>query len=164
MITSYISIINARTNSSHSSTLPFHLHSEPVETKTEALFSSQQIDNVIELHPFLKKYLTEKMHLEVLTEIQHKSLGPVLAGRHALIKAQTGSGKTLAYALPLVQRMQAQEPPLTRSDGPVALILVPTRELVTQTQAVFSALLRPFVRIVSGALSGGIRKKAQKAR
>lgn len=39
------------------------------------------------------------------------------------------SGKTLSYAVPLVQRLQASEPKVSRSDGPLALVVVPTREV-----------------------------------
>lgn len=49
--------------------------------------------------------------------------------------AQTGSGKTLAYMLPAIVHIQNQ-PRLQRGDGPVVLVLAPTRELAQQIQAV----------------------------
>ena len=48
------------------------------------------------------------------------------------IGAATGSGKTLAYALPLVESLRRK--PVTRLRG---LIVVPTRELVTQARETF---------------------------
>jgi ATP-dependent RNA helicase DDX5/DBP2 len=48
--------------------------------------------------------------------------------------AQTGSGKTLAYLLPALVHIAAQ-PPLRPGDGPMALVMAPTRELAMQIQS-----------------------------
>jgi len=47
--------------------------------------------------------------------------------------AQTGSGKTLSFLVPAVVHIVAQ-PELKHGDGPIALILAPTRELAVQIQ------------------------------
>ena len=47
--------------------------------------------------------------------------------------AETGSGKTLTFMLPAMLHVEAQ-PPLNRGDGPIALMLTPTRELAQQIQ------------------------------
>ena len=39
------------------------------------------------------------------------------------------AGKTLSYAIPLVQHLQSKSPHTQRSDGPYALVIVPTREV-----------------------------------
>lgn len=49
--------------------------------------------------------------------------------------AKTGSGKTLAYTLPAIIHINNQ-PRLYRGDGPIALVLAPTRELAQQIQQV----------------------------
>jgi len=54
-----------------------------------------------------------------------------LSGRDMVGIAQTGSGKTLAYVLPAVMHISAQ-PALRPGDGPVGLVLAPTRELANQ--------------------------------
>jgi ATP-dependent RNA helicase DeaD len=62
------------------------------------------------------------------TPIQRETIEPLLAGRDLLGQAATGTGKTAAFALPILQM-------LTDGDGrsePVALVLVPTRELAMQ--------------------------------
>lgn len=46
-----------------------------------------------------------------------------------LILSLSPAGKTLAYAIPVVQSLQAIHPKVTRGDGPLALIIVPTREV-----------------------------------
>lgn len=62
------------------------------------------------------------------TPIQAESLPPLLAGRDLLGQAATGTGKTAAFALPILQAL----PGGSRGDGPVALVLAPTRELAMQ--------------------------------
>lgn len=56
------------------------------------------------------------------------------------------------------------QPKLTRADGIHALVIVPTRELAVQTYELFMKLVRPFRWLVPGYLSGGEKRKAEKAR
>lgn len=63
--------------------------------------------------------------------IQAAAIPVALQGRDVFGQAQTGSGKTLAFALPIVQRAQPG------GKHPVALIMVPTRELCAQVAQVF---------------------------
>jgi ATP-dependent RNA helicase DDX46/PRP5 len=44
------------------------------------------------------------------------------------------AGKTLGFVLPMLRHVKDQ-PPLAMGDGPVALAMAPTRELVTQVGA-----------------------------
>ncbi len=62
------------------------------------------------------------------TPIQREAIPPLLAGRDLLGQAATGTGKTAAFALPILQRLAADG----RRHDPVALVLVPTRELAMQ--------------------------------
>jgi superfamily II DNA/RNA helicase len=87
--------------------------------------------------------------------IQALTIPDALAGRDVCGKAQTGSGKTLAFGLPLVDLLTRALP-----KHPVALVLVPTRELCAQV----SSALEPFVaahgfRLVS--VYGGTSTQAQ---
>jgi ATP-dependent RNA helicase DeaD len=68
------------------------------------------------------------------TPIQREAIPSLIEGRDLLGQAATGTGKTAAFALPILHRL-----PSPREGGePVALILVPTRELAMQvSQAVF---------------------------
>merc|ERR1712050_62312 len=56
-----------------------------------------------------------------------------LKGRDLVGIAETGSGKTLAFLLPAIVHINAQ-PYLSRGDGPIVLVLAPTRELAVQIQ------------------------------
>ncbi|MEV6209225.1 DEAD/DEAH box helicase [Kitasatospora sp. NPDC051914] len=73
--------------------------------------------------------------------IQAATLPNSLAGRDVLGRGRTGSGKTLAFGLPLLARTAGRRAEPRR---PLALILVPTRDLAQQ---VADALL-PFARSV----------------
>jgi superfamily II DNA/RNA helicase len=52
---------------------------------------------------------------------------------------QTGSGKTLAFLLPMYRHVLDQ-PPLEPGEGPIAVIMAPTRELTVQIYNVCIAL------------------------
>ena len=68
------------------------------------------------------------------TPIQRAAIGPLLAGRDLLGQAATGTGKTAAFALPILQRIGAERPAPCK---PLALVLVPTRELAVQVSEAF---------------------------
>ncbi|KAL2748709.1 DEAD-box ATP-dependent RNA helicase 20-like isoform X1 [Vespula maculifrons] len=69
------------------------------------------------------------------TAIQAQGWPIALSGRDMVGIAQTGSGKTLAYILPATVHINNQ-PRLNRGDGPIVLVLAPTRELAQQIQSV----------------------------
>lgn len=75
------------------------------------------------------------------TSVQSKTIPPLLRGRHLLCAAETGSGKTLSYLLPLFQRLLRGSDLDSRSfTAPRGLVLVPSRELAEQVQAVAQSL------------------------
>lgn len=120
--------------------------------------------NSIGLHPHLVKTLADLMGITELTNVQQRTVPVALGGRDILVRSQTGSGKTLAYALPIVQQLQEIRPKLTRTDGIYALVIVPTRELAIQTLEVFIKLLKPFTWLVPTYITGGEKRKSEKAR
>ncbi|KAK1294937.1 DEAD-box ATP-dependent RNA helicase 30 [Acorus calamus] len=67
------------------------------------------------------------------TPIQSQGWPMALKGRDLIGIAETGSGKTLAYLLPALVHVLAQ-PPLMSGEGPIVLVLAPTRELAVQIQ------------------------------
>jgi superfamily II DNA/RNA helicase len=67
--------------------------------------------------------------------IQSATLPDSLAGRDVLGRGRTGSGKTLAFGLPLLSRTAGRR---ADSKRPLALVLVPTRELATQVNEALS--------------------------
>ena len=65
------------------------------------------------------------------TPIQAAAIPPLLEGRDLVGQAATGTGKTAAFALPILQRILGED---GRAE-PLALVLVPTRELAVQVSA-----------------------------
>lgn len=82
------------------------------------------------------------------TPIQAQGWPIALSGRDLLGIAMTGSGKTLAYMLPGLVHINNQRP-LSRGEGPIVLVLAPTRELAQQIQSVakeFGSFVKPMSR------------------
>jgi len=82
-----------------------------------------------------------------------------LSGRDMVAVAQTGSGKTLGFALPALVHIAAQAP-VQPGDGPVALVLAPTRELAMQIQAEVAKFTQGS-RMRSVAVFGGASRHGQ---
>lgn len=74
----------------------------------------------------LKKNAYEKP-----TPIQVQAIPAIMKGRDVIGIAKTGSGKTLAFLLPMFRHVVDQAP-LEDTDGPIAIIMTPTRELCMQ--------------------------------
>ncbi|KAF5740989.1 hypothetical protein HS088_TW11G01071 [Tripterygium wilfordii] len=73
----------------------------------------------------------KKLTFEKPTAIQAQALPVIMSGRDCIGVAKTGSGKTLAFVLPMLRHIKDQ-PPVEAGDGPIGLIMAPTRELVQQ--------------------------------
>lgn len=82
---------------------------------------------------FNPQLLTEiqRLGFDSPTPIQAQALPIILSGYDMIGLAQTGSGKTFAYVWPILVHVLAQ-PQMNIGDGPIALVLAPTRELTTQ--------------------------------
>jgi len=65
------------------------------------------------------------------TAIQSVGFPIGLSGLNMVGISRTGSGKTLAFLLPSILHINAQEK-IRRGDGPIAVVLLPTRELAQQ--------------------------------
>ncbi|MFE9771632.1 DEAD/DEAH box helicase [Streptomyces sp. NPDC005931] len=87
--------------------------------------------------------------------IQAATMPSALAGRDVLGRGRTGSGKTLAFGLPLLARTAGRR---AEPKHPLALVLVPTRELaqqVTEALAPYAEALRLRTATVVGGMSIG---------
>ena len=87
--------------------------------------------------------------------IQAETIPACLEGQDVLGLAQTGTGKTAAFALPILQRL-IEEP----GDGPLVLVLAPTRELAIQIDAEIRLLAR-FTDIETVTIFGGVSARTQ---
>jgi ATP-dependent RNA helicase DeaD len=78
------------------------------------------------------------------TPIQREAIPAMLTGRDVLGQAATGTGKTAAFALPVLERLDGRP-----AGAPMALVLVPTRELAVQVAEAMSTYGRSLgVRVV----------------
>ncbi|MFD7389638.1 DEAD/DEAH box helicase [Streptomyces sp. NPDC059852] len=87
--------------------------------------------------------------------IQAAALPHALAGRDVLGRGRTGSGKTLAFGLGMLARTAGRR---ARPKEPLALVLVPTRELAQQVAEVltpYAGALRLRLTTVVGGVSLG---------
>ncbi|MBX2972646.1 MAG: DEAD/DEAH box helicase [Flavobacteriales bacterium] len=90
------------------------------------------------------------------TPIQQEAIPAILFGKDLLGIADTGSGKTLSYALPILERL-LEGKWTTRNRHVPVLVLVPTRELALQVEAVFHALTTALPeKIRTMAVFGGV--------
>lgn len=107
------------------------------------------------LAPSLLKAL-DAQHLTQPTPIQREAIPAILFGKDLLGIADTGSGKTLSYVLPILQRL-LEGGWATRNRHVPVLVLVPTRELALQVEAVFGELAPHLQeRIKTMAVFGGV--------
>jgi len=75
----------------------------------------------------------QRLGFKAPTPIQSQGWPMALTGRDIVGIAQTGSGKTLAFILPAIIHVQGQKR-LRKGDGPISLIVAPTRELACQIE------------------------------
>jgi ATP-dependent RNA helicase DDX5/DBP2 len=120
---------------------------KPVETFDEAGFPGY-VMNEVKAQGFTKP-----------TAIQSQGWPMALSGRDVVGIAETGSGKTLTYCLPAIVHINAQ-PLLAPGDGPIVLILAPTRELAVQIQEEVSKFGKSS-RIRNTCVYGGVPKGQQ---
>ena len=98
------------------------------------------------------------MGFETLTEIQARSIPPLLRGQDVLAQAKTGSGKTLSFLIPSVELL-ARAKWLPRN-GTGAMTISPTRELALQIYGVLSEMCASH-RQTYGLVIGGANRRAE---
>ncbi|KAJ5273126.1 RNA helicase (Dbp) [Penicillium angulare] len=119
----------------------------PVETFDEAGFPTYVLTEV------------KSQGFERPTAIQSQGWPMALSGRDVVGIAETGSGKTLTYCLPAIVHINAQ-PLLAPGDGPIVLVLAPTRELAVQIQTEITKFGKSS-RIRNTCVYGGVPKGPQ---
>lgn len=108
--------------------------------------------------------LFRAVSLTVPTSVQKQCWPALLSGNNVLAISPTGSGKTLGYSLPAIphikHRLLSSSCRLYDKPAPIALILVPTRELAVQVSTALKPLKR-LVNISTIAIYGGEDKEKQ---
>ncbi|MCG8474825.1 MAG: DEAD/DEAH box helicase [Cytophagales bacterium] len=114
------------------------------------------------LAPEIKQSL-ERLGFKKPTDIQYRSISPILRGDDVLAIAQTGTGKTAAFAIPILNNIHNAKEHQRREDGIKCLVMVPTRELAIQITEVFQQIGRN-TRVKTFCTFGGVEQDAQIAR
>ncbi|XP_065196173.1 uncharacterized protein LOC135827642 [Sycon ciliatum] len=103
----------------------------------------------------------EEMGFTEMTEIQAKSIGPLLKGMDVLGAARTGSGKTLSFLIPVVELMRKLS--FMPRNGTGTIIISPTRELALQIFGVLRELMEKHKQTY-GIIMGGANRKSEAER
>jgi len=110
----------------------------------------------IALNPILQNNLENLAYIDA-TDIQQQAIPCILADKDVMARAKTGTGKTAAFALPILNRLIAEQ---SKNFEISTLVLAPTRELVQQIYANFTQYGHGTgIRIV--AVFGGVSIKPQ---
>lgn len=105
----------------------------------------------------------QKKGIEKPTPIQMQGLPVLLSGRDMIGIATTGSGKTLVFSLPMIMAALQEEMrmPIEGGEGPVGLVLCPSRELARQTLEIIDSFAKAlqddgYPELRSSLMIGGI--------
>ncbi|KAG7331025.1 hypothetical protein KOW79_004994 [Hemibagrus wyckioides] len=121
-------------------------------------FEDQSFASLAELVSEKTLMAIKEMGFETMTEIQHKTIRPLLEGRDVLAAAKTGSGKTLAFLVPAIELINKLR--FMPRNGTGVVILSPTRELAMQTYGVLKELMTHHVHTY-GLIMGGSNRSAE---
>ncbi|ESL07597.1 ATP-dependent RNA helicase DDX5/DBP2 [Trypanosoma rangeli SC58] len=134
------------------------------ETHTISVFGDgcpPPVTTFDQLSLFVPAYLHKKLTAQGFaspTAVQAQAWPILLRGRDMVGVAKTGSGKTLAFMIPALAHIAVQEP-LRVGDGPIVVVLAPTRELAQQIEEETKKVLPHDVRC--GCVYGGSPKGPQ---
>mmetsp|Transcript_21904 Transcript_21904/g.54123 ORF Transcript_21904/g.54123 Transcript_21904/m.54123 type:complete len:679 (+) Transcript_21904:56-2092(+) len=122
-----------------------------------------------DLHHTLIDALENVMRYQSPTPIQRQSIPIGLQRRDLIGIAETGSGKTCAFGVPLLQYVLSLPHRIldrVADEGPLALVMAPTRELALQIHGEFEKMLSRQSRIRAVSVVGGqsIQHQAQQLR
>lgn len=93
-----------------------------------------------------------------MTEVQAKTIPPLLEGRDVLGAAKTGSGKTVAFMIPAIELLLRKK--FKPRNGTGVIIVSPTRELAIQIYGVAEELCK-YHNLTHGIVIGGANRKAE---
>ena len=96
----------------------------------------------------------DDMNYQQPTPIQKRVIPIIQDGRDIVGQAQTGTGKTAAFGIPIIELIHR------KSNGPQALVLVPTRELALQVKNEISSIGK-YKNITAIAVYGGQALQSQ---
>ncbi len=108
--------------------------------------------------PQIKKNL-EDLGFRRPTDIQFKSIPPIMRGEDVLAIAQTGTGKTAAFAIPVIHRLQTGAADRGKRNIR-CLVMEPTHELAIQITEVFQSIGKG-TGVFTSCVYGGVEQAPQ---
>merc|ERR1711916_353893 len=124
----------------------------------ESVLGSPKFEDLA-IWDLVKNNIKSEFGFENMTEIQQKTIPPLLAGKNVLGEGKTGSGKTMAFLLPCIELLHRAQ--FKQRNGTGVLIITPTRELAMQIYGVARDLLSGSNAHTFGVVIGGANKKAE---
>ncbi|WOL15711.1 hypothetical protein Cni_G24492 [Canna indica] len=129
-----ISRMSAEEVSAYRKQLELKIHGKdvpkPIRTWSQAGLGTKILDMI------------KKLNFEKPMPIQAQALPIIMSGRDCIGIAKTGSGKTLAFVLPMLRHIKDQ-PEVVSGEGPIGLVMAPTRELVQQIHSDIKKFAKP---------------------
>jgi ATP-independent RNA helicase DbpA len=111
-------------------------------------------DTITDIPSALLETLNQ-LSFTLMSEIQEKSINPILDGADILAQSKTGSGKTLAFGLPCIMQTN------TNKYKPQTIIITPTRELADQIAVELRKVAAYKANLKILTLYGGVPLRAQ---
>ncbi|GMM43958.1 ATP-dependent RNA helicase [Pichia kluyveri] len=99
----------------------------------------------------------QKMGFTKMTEVQSRTIPPLLAGKDVLGAAKTGSGKTLAFLIPAIELLYSLK--FKPRNGTGAIVITPTRELALQIFGVARELMENHSQTLGIVIGGANRRQ-----
>ncbi|GMM31797.1 ATP-dependent RNA helicase [Martiniozyma asiatica (nom. inval.)] len=136
--------------------------SEEFEKEEESEKSSSTTTDIPKLFtdielcaPTLKSI--QSMGFTKMTEVQARTIPPLLAGKDVLGAAKTGSGKTLAFLIPAIELLYSLK--FKPRNGTGAIVITPTRELALQIFGVARELMGNHSQTLGIVIGGANRRQ-----
>jgi ATP-dependent RNA helicase RhlE len=122
-------------NKKKESTLDNRVFVKKAMALEDSKYETTLLVSELPVHVKIKENLLAKGYVHP-TEIQEKTLTPMLAGRNLMGLAQTGTGKTAAFLVPIVHQL------INTPAAFQVLIVVPTRELAVQIESELKSIAK----------------------
>lgn len=125
---------------------------------TSVMASKHETFSSLPLSEPTQTAVVHEMGFSVMTQVQAKTIPPLLAGKDVLGAAQTGSGKTLAFLIPCVELLHGAK--FMPRNGTGVIIISPTRELALQLYGVAQQLMEHHTQ-THGLVIGGNNRRTE---
>ncbi|TKR59256.1 hypothetical protein L596_028956 [Steinernema carpocapsae] len=141
---------------------------EAEEQKDDEVMEANEVVSILSKRRFdsLKGKVSDRtleavksMGFTTMTEIQSRTVDPLLEGKDVLGAAKTGSGKTLAFLIPAIELLVKLE--FKQFQGTGCIVISPTRELSMQIYGVLSELLEKHPAFTHGLVMGGTNRNSE---